>query len=236
MLEATSATLALTGAASTVTASAPELLSALLASPAYLTLKLAVPTAKLLTDSVASPLLMLAVPKLVVPLKKLTVPVGKAAPLMPVIWATKVKACPAVSVLAELLSVLVVPARATVSVTAALALLALMASPEYTAVIALAPSPRLVRLKLALPETTLALPSSRLPLKKLTVPVGGVAVTPPDNVAVSLTGAALTLVRLDSASANVVAVRSAGTGVVPVLLMLTVVAADTLPALPALPT
>ena len=131
--------------------------------------------------------LTFAVPSRVSPLKKLTVPfeTPRGAGLT---VAVSVISLPWLPDSGRRSSAVVVGAPATVIASPDEVEVAKAALPEYTAVIEFVPAGRLEVVKVATPdEFTFAVPSSVLPLKKLTVPAGvpvGVGVT----VAVRVTG------------------------------------------------
>lgn len=102
---------------------------------------------------------------------------GAGAPVAVTMLALSVSGTPCLTWVAAGVSVVVVAAVVTVAVTAAVAAtLVFMASPEYVAVMLFTPTGKLLNTRLATPLLPLAckvtLPSSVLPLKKLTVPVG----------------------------------------------------------------
>jgi hypothetical protein len=112
-------------------------------------------------------------PSAVVPLKNVTVPDGKLAPvLVDVMFAVSTTFCPKTGLLGENVTVVVVVASPTVTVVAGESLEVNVLSPEYWAVIELAPVGRARGARLPTPLVRVAVPSDVVPLKNVTVPVG----------------------------------------------------------------
>ena len=151
--------------------------------------KLSVPVAREVVDSVATPEeLRVPVPSSVEPLRKLTVPVGGALPL-PVTVAFKVNAAPEVIELSYATRLVVVDcgvpvAATTVTDTTAEVLDWKLVLPVYWAVRLLVPAARDDVDSVATPdEFRVAVPSNVEPFRKLTEPPGTV-LSLPSTVAV----------------------------------------------------
>jgi hypothetical protein len=132
-----------------------------------------VPVRRVVVSSVATPLVSVPVPNVVEPLRKVTEPVGETDPVVvAVMVAVKVTLCPKTGALGENVSVVVVIAFPTVTVVTGEVLDVNVESPEYWAVIELAPIARAVGGSEATPSVSVAVPSEVVPLKNWTVPVG----------------------------------------------------------------
>jgi len=190
----------------TVSVNAALLLVAKLVVPAYVAVIESLPTGRLEVVKLAVPPLSVPLPSTVLPFLNVTVPVG--VPLAALTVAVKVTDWPEVIVAAEAASVVVVAvvpvACLTVSVNAALVLVAKVVVPAYVAVIESLPTGRLEVLKLAVPPLSVPLPRTVLPLLNVTVPVGVplAALT----VAVKVTDWPEVIVAAEAASVVVVAV------------------------------
>jgi hypothetical protein len=132
-----------------------------------------VPVGSVVVSSVATPLVSVPVPRVVEPLRKVTEPVGETDPVVvAVMVAVKVTLCPKTGALGVNVSVVVVIAFPTVTVVTGEVLDVNVLSPEYWAVIELAPVARAVGGSEATPPAIVAVPSEVVPLKNWTVPVG----------------------------------------------------------------
>jgi hypothetical protein len=161
--------------AATVTVTAGEVLVEKLASPAYFAVIELAPVVRADVASVAMPLVSVwGEPSAVVPLKNWTVPVGVPAPgLAAATVAVKVTDWPRTGESGVNVTVVVLNACVTVTVTAGEMLDVKVLSPEYTAVIELSATGRLVVSSVATPPVSVwGVPSAVVPLKNWTVPVG----------------------------------------------------------------
>ena len=141
-------TAAVVDALATVTVSAVEVLVAKFGSPEYFAVIELVPIGKLVVANDAVPRESGSVPSTVAPFKNSTVPVGVPAPgLTGVTLAVSVTLWPKAGEVVDGLSVVVVVAAATVTVTAVEVLGAKLGSPEYTAVIEFAAAGRRTRIE-----------------------------------------------------------------------------------------
>ena len=125
-----------------------------------------VPTGKLATVKLASPLSSAAVPSTTLPLRKVTLPLG-ISPLLDCTLALNVTLAPCAALAVLLLSVVTVLPWLTVSASTPELQAALLRSPAYTAVRLSVPTARLpaVVANVATPAALrLAVPSAAVPL------------------------------------------------------------------------
>ncbi|MCY1239422.1 hypothetical protein D9M72_522150 [compost metagenome] len=169
--------------AATVTVTAPEVAAALLLSPEYSAVMECAPTASAAVLNVAVVPETEPVESVVDPFLKVTLPVGDAPPAK---VAVKVTDAPSTGLLFEAETVTVGATCPTVTVTAAETAAALLASPEYSAVMECTPTASAAVLNVAVVPETEPVPSVVDPFLKVTVPVGD---APPAKVAVKVTDA-----------------------------------------------
>lgn len=151
----------------TVTVTAGATLDVKLLSPEYTAMIELVATGRSLVARVATPLVSVSVPSEVVPLKNWTVPVGVSV-LVPIAAtvAVNVTDSPKTEELGEAVIVVVeVGVDATVMVTAGDVFDAKLVSPEYVAVIELAPVGSAEVARVATPLVRVSVPSEVVPLK-----------------------------------------------------------------------
>jgi hypothetical protein len=161
-------------ASATVTRTGAEVFDVKVLSPEYTVVIPLEPTGSTVV-SVAMPLVSVwGEPSAVVPLKNWTVPVGVPAPgLAAATVAVKVTDWPRTGESGVNVTVVVLNACVTVTVTAGEMLDVKVLSPEYTAVIELSATGRLVVSSVATPPVSVwGVPSAVVPLKNWTVPVG----------------------------------------------------------------
>jgi hypothetical protein len=173
----------------TVTATAADVLPALLLSPPNTAVTECGPSASVEVANVATPApFNIPVPSVFAPSMKVTVPVGTLLPRLCVTVAVNVTFVPTFTFAALAISAVDVCARLTVTVTAADVLAALLLSPPYTAVTECCPTASVEVVNVATPEPfSIPVPSVAAPSMNVTLPVG---VTPPAGgvtVAVNVT-------------------------------------------------
>jgi hypothetical protein len=158
----------------TVTVTAGEMLDVKVLSPEYTAVIELSATGRLVVSSVATPPVSVwGVPSAVVPLKNWTVPVGVPVPgLVAATDAVRVTFCPTTGEIGKTVTVVVLNACVTGTVTAGAMLDVKLLSPEYTAVIELLATGRVDVSRVATPLVSVSVPSDVVPLKNWTVPVG----------------------------------------------------------------
>jgi hypothetical protein len=161
-------------AAATVTLTAGEVIDEKFESPWYSAVIELAPAVRAVVARVATPSVSVwGVPSEVVPLKNWTVPVGVPAPgLTGATVAVNVTLCPTTGEVGKTVTAAVVVALATVTVSAVEVLVVKFGSPEYFAVIELAPIGKVVVARDADPRESGSVPSTVAPFKNSTVPVG----------------------------------------------------------------
>jgi hypothetical protein len=157
-------------------------------SPEYTTVIELAPSASVLVEMLAVPLERVPDPSEVDPFMNWTVPDGVPAPgLTGSTVAVRVTPCPKTGVVVDGVSVVVVVAFATATVTAGDVLPVKFESPKYWAVIELLATGRLVTFRVKLPFVSGSMPREAVPLKNWTEPVGVGDPVGPVTVALSAT-------------------------------------------------